>query len=133
MTIPAAFKSTFIAATLGASGCAHTMSPSQPMKTSTQIQFLYFDGCPNASILEASLAEALTRSGADHPYQRIDLSSGSTDEPIMGFGSPTILVDGKDLFDSPASVAGHLSCRIYPDGLPDTETISLKLASKARE
>jgi hypothetical protein len=44
-----------------------------------------------------------------------------------GFGSTTILVDGKDLFDSPFPETYNPSYRYYLNGLPDTNDIVTKL------
>jgi hypothetical protein len=44
---------------------------------------------------------------------------------MHGFrGSPTLLVDGRDLFDDPTTTVG-LSCRLYatPDGLAGTPAL----------
>lgn len=87
------------------------------------IALLYFDGCPHWKIA----AERLTVIAAERP----DISVGhhlveSVDEAERwGFhGSPSILVDGVDVFAEPGSVVG-LSCRRYltPNGYEGAPTL----------
>jgi hypothetical protein len=46
---------------------------------------------------------------------------GNNDQAAaIGFrGSPTILIDGKDLFQQPIPDQPSLACRFYPEGLPE--------------
>lgn len=87
------------------------------------VTVLYFDGCPNWQTADqrvAALAEDLgitvTRRKVSTPEQA----------EAMGFrGSPTILVDGRDVFARSNEPIG-LSCRIYqtPDGPAGAPTIT---------
>lgn len=87
------------------------------------VTVLYFDGCPNWQTADqrvAALAEDLgitvTRRKVSTPEQA----------EAMGFrGSPTILVDGRDVFARGNEPIG-LSCRIYqtPDGPAGAPTIT---------
>ena len=87
---------------------------------------LYFDGCPGYRKAEHSLKDALSQEGI---RSEVELIAVNTDEEAGALefpGSPTIRVDGRDLF--PGSADGRddwrLGCRIYvtPEGLKDHPT-----------
>ena len=79
------------------------------------VTLLYFDGCPNWREAEERVRPVAEELG--HTVERHEIAT-EQDARWWGFaGSPTILVDGRDLFpDSNASAA--LSCRVYdtPEG-----------------
>jgi hypothetical protein len=84
--------------------------------------------CPNVLPMWESLQTALKELQLNLPIEQLDINSLSEkQDKRAGFGSPTILVNGKDLFDSPTSETFNPSCRYYPNGIPDTNTIVLKL------
>ncbi len=112
-----------------ASGCASTQySTGQTMDTNTNpsIEFLYFDGCPNTPQLREYLEAALEQSNGS--FAAIDLTKLDETDIRRGYGSPTILINGRDLFDMPEPTSPNMSCRIYPGGLPDTNTLIAKLS-----
>jgi hypothetical protein len=76
-----------------------------------EIVLQYFDGCPNwrttAEDLRALLSEGLD---ADIRYELIDTHELAV---VRDFhGSPTVLIDGVDLFADDKAQVG-LACRIY--------------------
>lgn len=82
------------------------------------IVLLYFDGCPNTDRFRQSLLAA-----AEQTHQRVqsvDIGSLPATDLRRGYGSPTALIGGYDLFGAPAPDSPDLSCRVYPQGLPDT-------------
>ncbi|MHA6669981.1 hypothetical protein ACX3O0_14060 [Homoserinimonas sp. A447] len=85
---------------------------------------LHIDDCPNWQETGARLTAALKSLGRDDvevSYQRID-DSDAADR--TGFaGSPTIMVNGADLFPSDGRTS-DLACRIYftPQGLAGAPT-----------
>lgn len=84
---------------------------------------LYFDDCPNWRLADQGLA-AITAGWADVKVTR-HLVETQEEAERMGFrGSPSILVDGVDLFPEPGAGAG-LSCRVYrtPAGLSGAPTL----------
>jgi len=92
----------------------------------TPIEFLAFDGCPNSPIL-------LERLGIASPRREIievDLMKVKTGDSRLGWGAPTILVDGKDLFGVPASLDRGISCRNWSMGLPKVSEIKEALKEK---
>ena len=87
------------------------------------ITLLYFDDCPNWKVAD----ERLTLIAAER--DDITLTRHLVDTPEeaerTGFhGSPSITVDGVDLFAGPAAEVG-LSCRRYltPDGYEGAPTL----------
>lgn len=98
------------------------------------VTLLYFDGCPNWRVAHDRLVQGLAATG--HPTEVI-LHKVETpaDAEQVGFrGSPTILVDERDLFGS-APAAGGLACRVYPtdsgpQGSPSLDQILAALAER---
>ena len=91
-----------------------------------KVALLYFDGCPGYRKAEHGLREALSREGI---RAKVEMVAVNTDEEAGALrfpGSPTIRMDGRDLF--PSSVDGRdgwrLGCRVYatPEGLADHPT-----------
>lgn len=95
------------------------------MTGAMQVSLLYFDGCPNWTVADERLREALTRVGhgaADVEYRRV--STPEEAEAAQFRGSPTILLNGRDPFLDHDSPVG-LSCRVYrtPGGLAGSPTV----------
>jgi len=75
------------------------------------IQLLSFDGCPHEHLAETRLRQALDLLDVPERIERL-IVEGQTDAERLGSaGSPSILVDGRDLFDSPEASVG-LACRV---------------------
>lgn len=76
------------------------------------IQFLSFAGCPLAGRAREFLRQAMEQCGLDpDSFEEIDVASISIDEHYRGWGSPTILINGKDVGGSESDAAS--SCRVY--------------------
>jgi hypothetical protein len=98
-------------------------------------QVVYFDGCPSWRTARERLGEALTRIGRqDVPVGLVEVRSAA-DAMVTGFaGSPTILVDGEDLFPSAGRWEG-LACRVYwtrcgPAGVPTVDDLAAALSER---
>jgi mercuric ion transport protein len=80
-----------------------------------KVQLLFFPDCPNADPARAALRRALAAAGLPDAFEEIDVTAPKTPEPLRAWGSPTILVDGRDV--AGADPTGP-SCRLYmaPDG-----------------
>ncbi len=120
------FTAAAIAATSLSFGCAS--SPTRTDVTNGDhamhtIQVLYFDGCPNTPPVIESAKAAAHDLGDDWQVEMIDLESLPEDDTRRGYGSPTILFGGKDLFGLPTPSSSTLSCRHYPDGNPTRASI----------
>lgn len=95
------------------------------------ITLLYFEDCPNWK----TAAERLTRLATERPdftvsYQLVETSEQA--ERVGFLGSPSIQVEGADVFAEPGSRVG-LTCRRYPtpdgyEGAPTLEQLRVVLA-----
>jgi hypothetical protein len=105
-------------------GCA---SSSRMAQQEHNIEFLYFDGCPNSPAMRARLERALAIVGREPGFVDVDLRALPPDDPRLRFGAPTVLVDGEDLLGQIPPQERALSCRIYPDGLPTASELATHL------
>jgi hypothetical protein len=98
-----------------------------------KIEFLFMQNCPNITEMWDSLQTAMKELQLNNPIEQIDLNVLSENQDKRaGFGSPTILVNSRDLFDSPFPVTYNPSCRYYPNGLPGPVEIVSKLKSTSK-
>ena len=81
------------------------------------LEIQYFMGCPHAE--EALLL--MSRYNERHPGMHITIVKIKDDAHArqVGFrGSPTILINGADMFDAPVPDDPRRACRVYTNGLP---------------
>ena len=82
------------------------------------IQFLYFDGCPNIEAAYSRLEEIVSELALDATIEKIEVTSDETAEKYNFYGSPSIHIDGIDLENDPAR-GPSMSCRLYgQEGAP---------------
>ncbi len=95
------------------------------------ITLLYFDDCPNWKIADERLA-AIAAERADLRVSRHLVETLEEAERVGFHGSPSILVNGVDVFADPDAGVG-LSCRVYrtPDGLAGAPTVDQLRAALA--
>ena len=89
-----------------------------------KIEVQYFNGCPHAP----PAMELVKRYVQEHPETEsvFTMVQDNVHAAEIGFrGSPTILIDGEDLFGQSIPENPHLSCRFYPEGLPDYEEFEI--------
>lgn len=78
-----------------------------------RIEILVIEGCPNTADAVAAVEDALLVVGRPTTEVSVRTLHDPADSDGKGFaGSPTILVDGRDLFPDGAS-AQALACRVY--------------------
>lgn len=78
-----------------------------------RVQLLYIDACPGHALAGRRLRESLDALGLrDVLIDEVLVSSASEAVGLPFAGSPTIAVDGEDLFPSRANLLG-LACRVY--------------------
>ncbi|QDZ15923.1 MULTISPECIES: DF family (seleno)protein [Humibacter] len=90
-----------------------------------KIEVLHIDECPNWEHAGDRIREALAQLGDTASVVENRLLRTSEDAAAVPFsGSPTILVDGEDLFPTSRRTS-DLACRIYatPDGLAGVPTV----------
>ena len=87
------------------------------------VALLYFDDCPNWKVADQRLA-AIAAERPDVVVTRHRVETVEQAELLRFHGSPSILVDGVDVFADPGAGVG-LSCRVYrtPGGLAGAPTM----------
>ena len=95
------------------------------------IELLGFDGCPNTPAMRANLAAALASLDRGWAFVETDQASLPADDPRRGYPTPTVLVDGRDLYGLPVPTTPNMGCRIYPGGVPDATDIAARFKSRA--
>ncbi|MGH2689831.1 MAG: thioredoxin family protein [Actinomycetota bacterium] len=87
---------------------------------------LYFDGCANATIARDRLVEALRRAHLEDSHLTLRRITSLEEAMAVGFpGSPSVLIDGRDLFGDESPV-GVYACRVYetPSGTQGAPSVA---------
>jgi hypothetical protein len=92
-----------------------------------KVEILYFEGCPTYPQAEETLRKVLAEESIE---VRVELVAVNTEEEAQELrfpGSPTIRVDGEDLFPVPDRSQYALGCRMYatPEGLRGSPTAEM--------
>jgi len=101
------------------------------------VEFIYDRNCPNVAAALTNLMRAFAEKGISAKWTEWERSSPDTPAYAREFGSPAILVDGRDV----AGLAPNTgdACRIYQQangvlsGVPSVELIVLALSSSDQE
>jgi len=95
-----------------------------------RVELAYFDGCPHWRDAEANLLALQAEFDFEVDYLTIDSPEAAAEHRFRG--SPSISIDGEDLFGSTDQPIG-LTCRRYqtPSGSPTTDQIRRALAGLA--
>ncbi len=90
-----------------------------------KIELIYFDGCPNIGPARDSIRAACEILGVEPEWAEWNQNDSNVPDYVAGYGSPTILVNGKDVDGSKAECCSTGNCRIYPDlsGVPSVDMI----------
>jgi hypothetical protein len=78
-----------------------------PENSVNSLVFLTRDGCVNTGRMRLRLDEALQRLDVGLEYRLVDLDTLTADDKRTGYGTPTILYDGRDVFGLPEPTAGR--------------------------
>ncbi len=106
-----------------------------------KIEFFFWEECPSHHQCYERLEDAMREEGIKAPIVRIEVTTDETARELEFLGSPTILIDGRDIDPQPGGEVYYgLTCRTYrhEDGrispLPSKETIRRALlATKNRQ
>jgi hypothetical protein len=84
-----------------------------------KVEVLYFDGCPTYKVVTEALQTVLAEEGIEAEVELVAVNSDDEAQRLRFQGSPTIRVDGRDLFPAPEREDWRLGCRVYatPVGL----------------
>ena len=101
-----------------------------------KVELLHIVDCPNTAVAEEHARAALESLGlTDVPVELVTIHSEAEAANTRFGGSPTILVDGVDLF--PTTPVRSLACRVYTTeggyaGAPRQEQIEAALRGASR-
>src|SRR5215218_7481343 len=100
-----------------------------------RVEVLYFDGCPTYQAAEKILRRLLAQEGAEAEVELVAVNTDEDARRLRFPGSPTIRVDGCDLFPVPSREDWRLGCRVYftPQGLrgaPTAEMVRTSLTTR---
>ena len=98
------------------------------MRAPLRIELVYFTGCPHVERARAAIRDALADSGLPQQWEEWNQYDAAAPARILSFASPTVLVEGRDVTDEPATSAGP-SCRAAPGA--SAATIRAALVSQA--
>lgn len=96
------------------------------------VEVRFVEGCPSLPLIRQRLRHALDSIGCSRVDIRVRQVRNDAEADALRFtGSPTILIDGNDLFGQPDAEVG-LSCRLYRSaqgttGLPSIEQLTAAL------
>jgi len=97
------------------------------------IEFQFFDGCPNADGTLQNLREVMLEQHLTKDHLKLTEVPNIEAAKMVNFqGSPTILINGKDIYTDEVPVGFSYSCRIYmfngeQTGCIPKEIITVKL------
>ena len=97
-----------------------------------RVELVYDDACPNVAGARAQLFRAFAAAGQQPRWSEHRIGDPDLPGHARGFGSPTILVDGRDV--SGLAPGSEAACRVYRDRsgamsrVPSVEEIAAALA-----
>jgi mercuric ion transport protein len=103
------------------------------------VELIYFDGCPNVDLARERLKQAFAVVKMKPQWQEWDREDPASPAHVRHYGSPTVLVNGRDVTGSPPSPEEAGSCRVYTegsgalDGAPSVQAIASALMARDKE
>jgi hypothetical protein len=94
-----------------------------------RVELLWWDGCPSTREALADLRQALASEGIEEEVEMVEIESDEQARRERFPGSPTIRIDGEDVFPCPEREPFSLCCRVYrlrdgrPSPTPDPEDL----------
>ncbi|MFZ5479494.1 MAG: MerC domain-containing protein [Myxococcota bacterium] len=97
-----------------------------------RVVLLYDRDCPNVRAARSNLLRAFSEAGVPARWEEMDRAGPDTPAAWRGFGSPTVLVDGRDV--AGLAPGDGASCRVYESagarsGAPSVDVIAAALAA----
>jgi hypothetical protein len=85
-----------------------------------RVELLWWEGCPSHPETLADLERSLAEEGLGTEVESIEVGSDEQARAERFPGSPTVRIDGEDIFPSGESEPFSLCCRVYRlrDGRP---------------
>lgn len=78
-----------------------------------KIEFLFFEGCPNAKESYNNLLEAIRELNIDTEVETINVKDLETAQKVKFLGSPSVYVNGIDIYSLSYPSDISYSCRTY--------------------
>jgi hypothetical protein len=75
-----------------------TLQPEAMNPTRLHLQFLTREGCKNTAVMLANLKDTISEGKISADYTVIHQGTLKADDPRTGYPTPTILLNGKDIF-----------------------------------
>ena len=73
------------------------------------VELIYDRDCPNVLAARGNLIKAIAASDREVRWTEWESSAADSPPHIIGYGSPTVLVEGKTWRNIPLAVLGHLA------------------------
>jgi len=99
----------------------------------TTVELIYFRECPNISLARERLLQAFSAVGITPQWQEWERNDSASPAHARAYGSPTILVNGRDVTGMAPSSDNASVCRVYAhvssatDGAPNVDAIAAAL------
>jgi mercuric ion transport protein len=99
------------------------------------VDLVYDAECPNISVARTNLMRAFSLAGIQPKWSEYRIGDPNAPERTRGYGSPTVLVDGRDVAGLEPSA--EVCCRIYTAATgsiqaPSAEQIAEALSMSAK-
>lgn len=78
-----------------------------------RVSFLFYEDCPSHELALERLHEVLAEEGIDTDVEIVEVKSEEQAQELHFVGSPTILVNGRDIDPPPPDPHYALTCRAY--------------------
>ncbi len=97
-----------------------------------RVELVYDNDCPNVDAARAQLRQALVEFRVPVEWQEWDRESADAPAYVKQYGSPTILIDGRDVAGTGTEAESNC-CRVYAgadgrlQGVPSVEEIQAAL------
>lgn len=114
------------------SGCVSHEPDILEIPQAMNIELLGFPGCPNTPVLRENLRAALKSVDGELSFHDVNQETLPDTDIRRGWPTPTILVNGADLFGMAAPNATLMGCRVYAGGVPNAATIESRLRERNR-
>ena len=94
-----------------------------------RVELLWWEGCPSYPQTLADLEQSLAAADLDTHVEMVEVESDEQARRERFPGSPTIRIDGEDVFPPPEAEPYSLTCRVYrlrdgrPSPTPDPEDL----------
>lgn len=95
------------------------------------IEFQYFEGCPNADKTYENLVQLAKEGIIQEEITKIEVPDMDTALKCSFQGSPTILINGVDIYTKTAPKDVHYACRLYSIDGVSTGILSKSFIKKA--